>query len=124
MGDVSTGPVIVAEQLPKDHYARDISLAFREAYRKANGGPTTDAFSAYAFDAWLIMMDAAKRAIAAGGQPGTPEFREQLNTAIFTTKELAGTEGMYNFTPESSYGSDERSLVVVRLQNGVWTYSP
>jgi len=121
---VSTGPVIVAEQLPKDHYAREMSLAFRDAYQKANGAPTTDAFSAYAFDAWLIMMDSAKRAMAAGGKPGTPEFREQLNDAIFSTKELSGTEGIYNFTPTSSYGSDDRSLVVVRLQNGVWTYSP
>jgi branched-chain amino acid transport system substrate-binding protein len=121
---VSTGPVIVADQLPKDHYAREISLAFREAYQKANGAPTTDAFSAYAFDAWLVMTDAAKRAMAKGAKPGTPEFREALNEAIFATKELAGTEGVYNFTQASAYGSDGRSLVVVRLQNGVWTFSP
>lgn len=120
---VSTGPVIVAEQLPEDHYARAISLAFRDAYQKANGVPTTDAFSAYAFDAWLIMSDAAKRAIAKA-KPGTPEFHEALNEAIFATKDLPGTEGIYTFTQASAYGSDARSLVVVRLQNGVWTYSP
>ena len=120
---VSTGPVIVADQLPPDHYARDISLAFRDVYQKANGAPSTDAFSAYAFDAWLIMTDAAKRAMATA-KPGTPEFRQALADAIFATRELAGTEGIYTFTQASSYGSDARSLVVVRLQNGVWTYSP
>ena len=94
---VSTGPVIVADQLPKDHYAREPSLAFRTAFQKANGAPTTDAFSAYAFDAWLIMTDAAKRAMANGAKPGTPEFREALNDAIFSTKELPGHGGDLQF---------------------------
>lgn len=122
--EVPTGPVIVAEQLPEDHYAKKISLAFKNAYAKANGVPSTDSFSAYAFDAWLVMSDAAKRVMAAGARPGTPEFRTALKDAIFSTKELAGTEGVYSFTQASSYGSDERALVMVRLQGGTWTYSP
>ena len=121
--EVSAGPVIVAEQLPDDHFAKAISLAFRAAYQKANGAPTTDGFSAYSFDAWLILNDAAKRAMA-NAKPGTPEFRKALDDAIFSTKELAGTQGLYNFTPQSSYGVDDRALVVVRLVNGVWTYAP
>ncbi len=120
---VSTGPVIVAEQLPDSHYAKAISLAFRAAYQKANGAPTTDGFSAYAFDAWLIFEAAAKRALATA-KPGTPEFHQALDAAIFSTKELAGTQGIYNFTPASSYGVDDRALVVVKLVNGVWTYTP
>ena len=122
--ELSTGPVIVAEQLPDDHYAKKIALAFKDAYQKANGVASTDSFSAYAFDAWLIMTDAVKRAKAAGGKPGTPEFRHALNAAIFSTRELPGTEAVYNFTQASSYGADERSLVMVRLQNGAWFYSP
>ena len=121
--ELPTGPVIVAEQLPEGHFARQLSLTFRDLYQKANGVPTTDSFSAYAFDAWIIMTDAAKRAMATA-KPGTPEFRRALNDAIFSTKELPGTEAVYNFTQASSYGADERSLVMVRLQNGVWVYSP
>jgi branched-chain amino acid transport system substrate-binding protein len=121
--ELPTGPVIVAEQLPEDHYARSPSLTFRDLYQKANGAPTTDSFSAYAFDAWIIMTDASKRAMA-NAKPGTPEFRRALKDAILSTKELPGTEAIYNYTPASSYGADERSLVMVRLQNGAWTYSP
>lgn len=120
---LATGPVIVAEQLPDDHYAKKISLVFKDAFQKANGAPSTDAFSAYAFDAWLIMSDAAKRAMATA-KPGTPAFHKALHDAIFSTKDLAGTEGIYTFTPASSYGSDARALVMVRLQNGTWVYSP
>ena len=39
-------------------------------------------------------------------------------------KELAGTQGVYNFTPASGYGADERSLVLVRLVDGDWQYVP
>lgn len=121
---VSAGPVIVAEQLPDSHFSKKISMAFREAYQKANGMPTTDGFSAYSFDAWLVFLDAAKRAMATGAKPGTPEFRTALKNAIFTTKDLAGTHAIYNFKPGDSYGVDERALVLVRLVNGQWKYEP
>jgi len=121
---VSAGPVIVAEQLPDSHFSKKISMAFREAYQKANGMPTTDGFSAYSFDAWLVFLDAAKRAMEAGAKPGTPEFRTALKNAMFTTKDLAGTHAIYNFKPGDSYGVDDRALVMVRLVNGQWKYEP
>ncbi len=120
---VSTGPVIVAEQLPDSHFAKKPSLAFRASYLKVNGTETTDGFSAYSFDAWLIFTEAAKRAMAKA-KPGTPEFRTALKDEIFATKELAGVHAIYNFKPEAAYGVDERSLVTVRLTNGVWKYEP
>jgi branched-chain amino acid transport system substrate-binding protein len=120
---VSAGPVIVAEQLPDTHFSKKVSLAFRDAHQKANGAAPTDGFSAYSFDAWLIFMDAATRAMATA-KPGTPEFRTALRDAIFTTKELVGTHAVYNFKPGESYGVDERGLVLVRLTNGQWKYEP
>ena len=121
--EISAGPVSVADQLPDGHYAKEISLAFRAAYQKVHGAPSTDGFSAYSFDAWLIMTDAARRALATT-KPGTPEFHTALTDAIFTTKELPGTEGIYTFTPASSYGVDDRSLVIARLVDGRWIYTP
>ena len=61
--DVPTGPVIVAEQLPDDYPTKKIALDFRAAFQKVNGAPTTDAFSAYSFDGWLVFADAAARAL-------------------------------------------------------------
>ncbi len=119
-----TGPVIVAEQLPADNPIRKVAMDFRSAYQKANGAAPTDAFSAYTFDAWLVFADAAQRALAAKAEPGTPEFRVALHNAIVNTKELVGTHGVYNFKPDSRYGSDERSRVVVKLEKGHWKLVP
>jgi len=112
-----TGPVIVAEQLPNDYPTKKIALDFRNAFQKVNGTPSTDAFSAYAFDGWLVFADAAARA---KGEPGTPEFRVALRDAIGSTKEVVGTHGVYNFKPGNLYGVDTRARVIVKLDNGQW----
>lgn len=118
-----TGPVVVAEQLPDGYPTKKIALAFRAAYQKANGAPATDAFSAYAFDAWLILADAAKR-VGNKAEPGTPQYRVALRDAIKSTKELAGTHGVYNFKPDDVNGVDDRSRVIVKLEKGAWKLSP
>lgn len=120
---VTIGPVVVAEQLPDSHYAKALSMAFRSAYQKANGEATTDGFSAYSFDAWLVFTSAAERALRQA-KPGTAEFRTRLRDEILQTKELPGVHAVYNFAKGSSYGVDERSLVIVQLVNGVWKYEP
>ena len=89
----------------------------RAAYQKANGAAPTDAFSAYSFDGWLLMLDAASRA---KGEPGTPAYRVALRDAIVSTKELVGTHSVYNFKPTDRYGSDDRSRVIVKLEKGQW----
>ncbi len=118
-----TGPVIVAEQLPADHPSKKIGLDFRAVFQKVNNAPTTDAFSAYSFDGWLIFADAAARAMAKA-EPGTPEFRVALRDAIFSTKEVVGVHGVYSFRPGNLYGVDERARVIVKLDNGQWKLAP
>jgi branched-chain amino acid transport system substrate-binding protein len=114
------GPVIVAEQLPDSNPTKKVSMLFRDVYQKTNNAPTTDAFSAYSFDAWLVFQDAAKRALQKA-QPGTPEFREALKDALLTTKDVVGTHAVYNFHPGSFFGVDDRAQVLVQLQKGKWT---
>ena len=114
-----TGPVIVAEQLPDSNPTKKISLAFRDVYQKTNNSPTGDAFSAYSFDAWLVLLDAAKRALQKA-QPGTEEFRTAFNEAMQTTSDVIGTHGVYNFKPGGFYGVDQRARVLVQLQKGKW----
>lgn len=115
-----TGPIIVADQLPANYPTRKISMDFRSVYQRVHNAPTTDGFSAYAFDAWLVMLDAASR-VTTKAEPGTAAYRAALKDAIFATKELAGTHGVFNFKPGSIYGMDERSRVIVKLDKGVWT---
>jgi len=115
-----TGPVVVAEQLPDSAPTKKAALAFRAAYEKANGASTTDAFSPYAFDGWLVLMDASKRALAKA-KPGTQDFRNALREALVTTKNVVGAHAVYNFTPASRSGVDSRARVVVQLEKGKWT---
>jgi branched-chain amino acid transport system substrate-binding protein len=115
-----TGPVIVAEQLPDSNPTKKVSLAFREVYQKTNNAPTSDAYAAYSFDAWLVLLDAAKRALAKA-QPGTEQFRAALNEALETTKDVTGTHAVYNFKPGESFGVDERARILVQLKQGKWT---
>jgi branched-chain amino acid transport system substrate-binding protein len=116
-----TGPVIVAEQLPADYPTKKIAMDFRAAFQKVNNAPTSDAYSAYSFDGWLVFSDAAARA---KGEPGTAEFRQSLRDAIASTKEVVGTHGVYNFKPGNLYGVDERARVIVKLDKGQWKLAP
>lgn len=116
-----TGPIIVAEQLPDGAPTKKIGMDFRAVFQKVNGVPTSDAFSAYSFDGWLVFADAAARA---KGEPGTPEFRQSLRDAIVSTKEVVGTHGVYNFKPGDLYGVDQRARVIVKLDNGQWKLAP
>ena len=49
---------------------------------------------------------------------------ECSDDAIFSTKEVVGTHGVYTFKPGSLYGVDERARVIVKLDNGQWKLAP
>ena len=118
-----TGPVIVAEQLPVDNPTKKIAIDFRAIFQKVNNAPSTDAFSAYSFDGWLVFLDATARALPKA-EAGTPEFRLALRDAIATTKELVGVHGVYNFKAGNLYGVDQRARVIVKLEKGQWNLAP
>lgn len=117
----STGPIMVVDQLPDSNPTKKIGMVFKEHHQKANGVPANDGFSAYAFDAWLVLADASKRALQKA-KPGTQEFRAALREGIYSVKELAGTHGVYNFSEASPYGTDMRALVLVKLEKGTWKF--
>jgi branched-chain amino acid transport system substrate-binding protein len=116
----STGPVVVADQLPDSYPTKKIALEYQAAYQKANNEPARGAFGPYAFDGWLVLLDSAARALATGAKPGTPEFRTALRDAMVTARDVVGTHGIYNFKPGNSFGVDRRALVLVKLVDGKW----
>ena len=113
-----TGPVTAAEQLPASNPIRKVALDYLAAYKKANGAEPTDSFSAYGFDGWLAFADAAKRALESGAKPGTPDFHKALRDALFATKELVGTQGVYNFHADNSSWVDNRAVILVAIEDG------
>lgn len=98
-------------------------MDFRAVYQRVNNAPTTDAFSAYSFDAWLVFVDAAAHAMTKA-EPGTPAFRMALRDALIVTKDVVGTHGVHSFKPGNRYGSDQRARVLVKLDYSQWKLLP
>ena len=117
------GPVIVADQLPDNAPTKKMAMDFRATFQKTHNTPTTDPFSAYAFDAVQVLADAIER-VPASIKPGTPAYRTALRDAIYQSKNLVGTHGIYSFKPGNTYGVDERARVLVRLDKGAWVLQP
>jgi len=80
-------------------------------------------FGATAWDA-LLISDQTVRTAMRTAKPGTPEFRVALRDAIEQLKGFVGTEGVYTMSPQDHNGVDERSQVMVKIENGKWVYQP
>ena len=80
-----TSPVLVAAQLPDDHPAKRLALAYIKLYEAQHGPGSVSAFGSYAWDAGMLLNRAVPLAMKAGA-PGTPEFRRALRDALEGTK--------------------------------------
>jgi len=114
-----TGPVMVAEQLPDSNPIKKVAMDFTQAYEKAYGPGTRNAFSAYSWDAYLL-ADQAVAAAVKKAKPGTSEFRVALRDALEASKEVVGTHAVYNMSKTDHTGVDDRSSVLVQIENGKW----
>ncbi|MET0509172.1 MAG: ABC transporter substrate-binding protein [Burkholderiaceae bacterium] len=113
------GPVLLPKQLPSDHPSKKVVNDFSQAFFGKYGPDAGIVFGAHAFDATAILSAALPAAIAKA-KPGTPEFRLALRDAIEASKNVAGTNGVYNFSKEDHYGLDERGAIMVKVVNGDW----
>jgi branched-chain amino acid transport system substrate-binding protein len=114
-----TGPLIVPEELPESNPVRKVSLDFTKRYEAAFGAGSRNAFAGYSADA-VMLLGAAIPAAVKKAKPGTPEFRAALRDSLEQVKNVVGTHGVYNPTAQNHNGQDERSRVLVRVENGTW----
>ncbi|ARQ00222.1 ABC transporter substrate-binding protein [Pseudorhodoplanes sinuspersici] len=114
-----TGPIGAHEQLPAGNPIKKVSEEFIKKYEDINGKGSWNSFAAFAYDGMLTLEDAIPRALKKA-KPGTPEFRKAVRDEVRAVKELAGTNGVYQFPEGSSYGVDERSVILVQVKNGDW----
>ena len=114
-----SGPVMVADQLPDSNPIKKVASDFVKAYEAQYGPNTRNAFSAYSYDATLLVAAAVPEALKRA-KPGTPEFRAALRDALENLKNVVGTHGVYTMTPTNHNGMDERARVMVRVDNGEW----
>jgi branched-chain amino acid transport system substrate-binding protein len=110
--------MLVLPEIPDSVPSKAVATDYINAYEKLYGSkPAT--FGANVYDAGLLLSRAVPEA-AKKGKPGTPEFRAALRDALENTKELVGTQGVYNMTPEDHSGFDDRGRVLITVKDGNW----
>ncbi|MBK6804149.1 MAG: ABC transporter substrate-binding protein [Betaproteobacteria bacterium] len=104
----------IADSTPSKKVAQDYVAAYEKMY-----GTKPATFGANVYDAGLLLQRAIPEA-AKRGKPGTPEFRAALRDALESTRELVGTQGVYNMTPADHSGFDERGRELIVVKDGNW----
>jgi branched-chain amino acid transport system substrate-binding protein len=115
----SVSPVLVAEQLPDANPIKKVAMDYVRRYEAKFGPGSRTLFGATAWDAWLILERAIPIALKTA-QPGTVEFRRALRDAMEQTKELVGTQAVFNLSPVDHSGGDQRGQVLVQIRDGKW----
>lgn len=116
---VTSGPVVVAEQLPDSHPSKALGVKFNAAYEQINGAGTRNQFAAHSYDTSL-MLDKVVPIALKKGKPGTPEFRAALKEALESTPALAVSHGVLDYTPADHWGYRPDTGVVMKVVNGEW----
>ena len=113
-GEPDAGPAEMPDSIP----SKAVALEYIDAYEKMYGSkPAT--FGANVYDAGLLLDANGSRGRQAR-QAGTPEFRAALRDALESTRELVGTQGVYNMSPADHSGFDERGRVLITVKDGNW----
>jgi len=120
---VTSGPVVVAEQLPEGHPSKALGVKFNAEYEKIHGAGLRNQFAAHSYDAYLMLEKVVPIALKKG-KPGTPEFRAALKDALETTPALAVTHGVLDFSPTDHWGYRADTGVVMKVVNGDWKLEP
>ena len=118
-GYMTVAPVLVAEQLPDSNPTKKPGLDFVKRFEGKYGPGTRSLFAGTAWDALLLLQQAASVSLKKA-QPGTPEFRSALRDALENTQNFVASEAVYNMSPTDHNGVDQRSQVMVRIQDGKW----
>ncbi len=118
---ITAAPVLVGDQLPDSSPIKKVAVEFLKKSDAALGVQNRSLFGATAWDALLIADQAARNALKTT-KPGTSEFRTALRDSIEQLKGFVGTEGVYSMSPQDHNGVDERSQVMIKIENGKWIY--
>lgn len=120
---IPAGPMLVAAQLPDANPVKKSALAYVNKYTGAYNKDSLSTFGGHAWDAALLLQEAAKTAVPKA-KPGTKEFRAALRDSLEGIKNLPASHGIFNMTPTNHQGLDQRSQVMVKIEKGTWKYVP
>lgn len=110
--------MLVINEIPSSHPSKAVATKYMNAY-KAQYKQTPATFGANVYDAGILLEKAVPVALKTA-KPGTPQFRAALRNALEGTKEVAGTQGVYNMTLTDHSGFDKRGREMIIVKNGQW----
>jgi len=112
-----SGPVMDPEDQPDEAQTKKPGLALNKAYEAKYGPNSRSQFAGHSYDAFLVLERVIPVALKTA-KPGTPEFREAIRQALLTEREIAASQGVYNFTEKDRYGLDDRSRILLTVKDG------
>jgi branched-chain amino acid transport system substrate-binding protein len=117
---MASGPVMDPEDQPDSALTKKPGLALDKAYEAKYGANSRSQFAGHSYDAFLVLERVIPVALKTA-KPGTPEFRDAIRQAFLTEREIAASQGVYNFTEKDRYGLDDRSRIILTVKDGKYT---
>ena len=117
---MASGPVMSPETQPDSALTKKPGLALNTAYEAKYGPNSRSQFAGHSYDAFEVLKRIIPVALKSG-KPGTPEFREGIRQAFLTEREIAASQGVYNFTEKDRYGLDDRARILLTVKDGKYT---
>src|SRR2546430_6759542 len=117
---MASGPVMSPETQPDTALTKKPGLALNTAYEAKYGPNSRSQFAGHSYDAFEVLQRVVPVALKTA-KPGTGEFRDAIRQALLTEREIACSQGVYNFTEKDRYGLDDRSRIILTVKDGKYT---
>jgi branched-chain amino acid transport system substrate-binding protein len=114
---MASGPVMNPEGQADSALTKKPGLALDTAYEAKYGPNSRNQFAGHLYDAFEVLKRVIPVALKTA-KPGTPEFREAIRRAFLTEREIAASQGVYNFTEKDRFGLDDRSRILLTVKGG------
>ena len=114
---MASGPVMDPEDQPDSALTKKPGMALVKAYEAKYGPNSRSQFAGHSYDAFQVLERIVPVALKKA-KPGTQEFREAIREALLTEREIAASQGVYNFTEKDRYGLDNRSRILLTVKDG------
>jgi branched-chain amino acid transport system substrate-binding protein len=114
---MASGPVMDPEDQPDSALTKKPGLALDTAYEAKYGPNSRSQFAGHSYDAFKVLERVVPVALKKA-KPGTPEFREAIRRALLTERDIAASQGVYNFTETDRYGLDDRARILLTVKDG------
>jgi len=114
---MASGPVMSPETQADSALTKKPGLALDTAYEAKYGPNSRSQFAGHSYDAFELLKRVIPVALKTA-KPGTVEFREAIRQALLSEKDMAASQGVYNFTEKDRSGLDERARIILTVKDG------